>query len=356
MTPFTNKIFSKFKPSHLNPILAASGTVADVMGAVGVGLDYFQNPISRWSLWASGLCLFGWAILNRRTSRGSFLDAGGVPFTVTDPYRPIYYTACIASLTVLLFDIYITTSRSPIKSPGFSKIVGTSYGYTPNQTDNPLLVEGIINVMSTRNAEAQVEAPFAGMMTSTLLQREKGTQTVLLHRYILEIVRFEEMPTFFATPSAGAGFSEVLKAAFLVKKESTPLPWDFESTHVSFESKGEAFIADRPLVISDDIPLTLQYYISAADPGIYWFNLYVEAGIDITKPKRVKLTDKPMVVAFYQDDTATKEVKSTLDQLNQELHWLTTKKMLMFPPSKYVNDENQIQNLRRQIQQIEKRK
>ncbi len=356
MSAFTNEQFSKLKRTYFNPILAASGTVADVVGAIGVGLDYFQNPISRWSLWASGLFLFTWAILNRRTSRGSLIDLSGMPLSVTDPYRPIYYAACLASLTVLLFDIYVTTSRSPVKSPGFSKVDGTSFGYTPNQKDNPLLTEEIHNVMSTRTSEDHNLAPFVGMKTSTLLQREKGTQTVLLYRYILEVVRFEEMPQFITMPSAGAGFSEVLKAAFLLKKEVTALPWDFASTHISFESKGESFITDRPLVISDDIPLTMEYYISAADAGIYWINLYVEAGIDITKPKRIKLTEKPMAIAFYRFDQQVEKVKSPLDQLNQELNWLTTKEMVMFPPSKYVNAEDQIRNLRREIQQIANQK
>jgi hypothetical protein len=353
MTPFTNQMFSKLKQTYLNPILAAFGTVTDVIGAVGVGLDYFQNPISRWCLWASGLFLFAWAILNPRPSRGSLIGPNGMPITVTDPYRPFYYPACLASLTVLFFDIYITTNRSPVKSPGFSKISGTYYGYTPNRKDNPLLAEGINNVDLTRNAVDHNESPFVGMKTSTLLQREKGTQTVLLYRYILEVVRFEEMPPFLAIPAAGAGYSEVLKAAFLLKKEATPLPWDFTSTHVSFESKSESFIADRPLVISDDIPLSIEYYISAADPGIYWFNLYVEAGIDITKPKRRKLTDKPMVIAFCQFHQQAEENRSRLEQLNQELNSLSTKEMVVFPPSKFINNESQIQSLRDEIRQIE---
>ena len=340
--------------STVATVCAIGGSTVAALGIVGTCLDFLENPIYRWLVWVIAIGLLFAARQVQQTIKTTIETADRNTYEVPNPHQTLYAMGGVVALIFLAADVGITLTRSPISTPGFTHFRGTIYGYTPSVDDSVLLTHNIKNINPTITKSAFDDRPFVGPFTETVLQRRKGNEYILFHEFVVEVVRFEEMPTFIAR-TAGADFTEVLELTFLLERRTTPLPWLFQSDVKRFVGKGMTKMNSSPFLLSDDTPIGLRYYVSAQDPGVYWCNCYVETGVNVGKPIREKLNADPFPLAFYSLDNPVVDDAAQVDAasgLKREIDWLTTGDMRYVPVDDDFDANAMADHLRTQLENL----
>ena len=338
------------------------GTVGSVVGAftmLGTLLDALDNPLYRWLSWAAAVCCFTCAFACGKTSSATIVDRDGQSVSISNPWRPLYLFVAMFFFVALCADATLVLVRGPVTTSGFRTFDGTVYGYTVNSRDNFLIKERVANINPIQFLREFNSNPFNGVNATALVQRVKGNKDVLFHRFLVKVVRFEEIPQFEETAS-GAGFIDAVDAAFLLRKEASEFPWVFTATHVRATSKGIATNGTVPFAISDSTPVAVRYFVNAKDPGIYWVKCFIEVGNGIASPKEIELTENAIPLAYY---TPPPQVKSdTIDfaafnlkrfeSIERELKWLTDGAMVHVPENEFDDRDEQISMLQNERKRI----
>lgn len=322
--------------TKLSDGLAVAGAIAGGFTSIGVWLEAIQSPLTRWTIWLVVATFFLVAAICRKTSIGSTVSVTGQPNVTPNPGRMMYGLIAMFTGGVLAADLYYVSTRGPIASSGFGTFVGSLSGFTPDSKMNPLLRDGVSNINQTKTLEDFNKSPFSGVYAESLLAKLKGNEHAIFHDFVVTVTKFEDMPEFHVT-NAAAGFSDVLHASFIIKRNESPLPWKFSSKDIQFVSKGKESVGNSHFILSDDVPLTLRYFVNAEDPGIYWVKCSVLVSNGIGNPKEVVLNYEPYPLAFidYDSNSPIPPHPPTIDEqlisVNNNISMYSNKNMAHIP-------------------------
>lgn len=269
---------------------AILGVCCAALTMLGLALDGMQNPWVRWGAWLLAAIFFVVAAISAKAEKSQTILPNGDHTLLPNRTRAWLVGLSVVALAVLAGDVLFISLRSPIKWTPMT----VSHSIDPeSQSEDQIPVEAMESAITT---ESQTD--IYGISATSIIAMLSGIDQLLIRDLTVEVVDFKLSPI---DRSLWAGLAEMdsLDAWFVLEQKKSALPWEFKPTDVRLNEKP----CKLPLQVTDTAPFTLNYWINARDPGIYWVKFVVWVSNGVSPAKRVELTPVPIVLAYYPADT-----------------------------------------------------
>lgn len=277
----------------LSDLAGSFGITTGVLGGLLTALDVLDNPRARWIVWGTSALLLTYAGLKLKDIRANFLQDGSI-----EKQRHRYFFGAFIFVALLVADVLTSFLRAPIDHTELSVSTPVEVGFTSSSEDNILLKEDVHHVKQTLTPIEIEQGPFFGFIAKTEFVKTKGIDYLVIHQCKVKVVRYAEMPPFLQF-GAAAGQMDALNVQLTIKRLDTQLPWEFKAS--DFAYNGDA--VELPFVVDDFAPTLLRYFIDSSDAGIYWVEAEIVVSDGIGRKREITLTDRPIPLAFFRDET-----------------------------------------------------